>query len=369
MKIQARQHLLNFHKMSYINEDEENEVDIENVIDCSLGTNPFGCSKLIDDDIKLLKTINISNYPEYPYIKLRRKISEYWSDVVDISSNNIRLGNGSMVIMSKINKIFIDTNSLVLGYCPQFTQYITDVRSYGGKYEYVELKNNNNYKFSYQDILNMMTKDHQIIYIDNPNNPTGQVIPISELSVIIEKAEKMNICVIIDEAYGDFMKKENSAINLVKKFSNLFVVRTFSKGFGLAGIRIGYVVCSDQLLEYYQKVNMPFDVNNFGHTIVQMALKDNKFIDESINKIKDLKGRLINSLSKIKVLETDLGVPIMVLEHPDKDVDLHEVFLKHKVLTESGKDFVGLGKNFVRLRINEKTEELIQIVKNIEQNN
>ncbi|WP_432405521.1 pyridoxal phosphate-dependent aminotransferase [Wukongibacter sp. M2B1] len=368
MESNVRQHLLDFQRMSYIKEDEENVHVEKDVLDCSHGINPFGYSKLINAEKKLFKTNKINSYPQYPYTKIRKKISEYWADVTDISINNIRLGNGSMVILNTINRIFIDKGSRVLGYCPQFTDYITDVRSYGGVYEYVGLKQQNNYKFDSNDLMNRMTKDHRVIYIDNPNNPTGQIIPISELSKIIEKAEKMNICVIVDEAYGDFMNKKNSAINLVNRSSNLFVVRTFSKGFGLAGLRVGYMVCSERLLGYYQKVDMPFSVNIFGYEIAQIALDDKNFIEESICKIKNRKSRFINSCSKIEVLETNLEVPIMVLKHPNGEVDLNEIFLKHKVITESGKDFIGLGKNFVRLRIPVEAEELINVVKNIERN-
>ncbi len=368
MGLNVRKHLLNFQKMSYIKEDEVNVDTVEDVIDCSHGINPYGYSKAINDEIDILKISNISNYPQYPYLELRKKISEYWSDIAEISSNNIRLGNGSIDIINTINKIFIDEGSCVLGYCPQFTDYVTNVRSYGGIYEYIELKHENNYKFDSNDLTKKMSKNHKIIYIDNPNNPTGQIIPITELNKIIEKAEKMNICVIVDEAYGDFMRKRNSAINLVNKFSNLFVIRTFSKGFGLAGLRVGYVVCSEQLLEYYQKVSMPFSVSTLSYNITKIALDDKKFIEESIRKIKDMKISFINSLSKLEVLETNLEIPIMVLKHPNDEVDLHEVFLKHRVLTESGKDFIGLGKSFVRLRIPSKIEELIEIVKNIELN-
>lgn len=366
MKLNVREHLLTFQRKSYIKDNEENKHVGKDVIDCSHGINPFGYSKLIDEGKELFKEAKINSYPQYPYVEMREEISKYWADVVDISSDNIRLGNGSMGILSTINKIFIDKKSRVLGYCPQFTDYITDVRSCGGIYEYIGLRKQSNYEFDYNELIDKMSEVHQIIYIDNPNNPTGQIIPLLELSKIIEKAEKMNICVIIDEAYGDFMSKENSAISLINKYNNLFVVRTFSKGFGLAGLRVGYIACNESLLEYYQKVNMPFSVNIYGYYSAQLALKDKKFINDSICGIKEMKDKFINACSKIKVLKTSLEVPIMVLQHPNNEVDLYEEFLKHKVLTESGKDFIGLGKNTVRLRIPTKIDELINVVKSIE---
>ncbi|HSQ87422.1 histidinol-phosphate transaminase [Romboutsia sp.] len=366
MKFKVNEHLVNFQKMSYVKNDED-EIHVEkDVIDCSLGINPFGYSNLISNEKELFLKTKINIYPQYPYVEMRKEIAKYWADVVDIRSDNIRLGNGSVGVLDTINKIFIEKNSRVLGYCPQFTEYITDVRCHGGIYEYVELKQQNNYKFDYKEIMNRMCDEHRIIYIDNPNNPTGQIIPLLQLSDIIEKAEKMNICVIVDEAYGDFMSKENSAISLVNKFTNLFVIRTFSKGFGLADLRVGYVVCSEQLLEYYEKVDMPFTVTTVSQYISQVALKDKMFIENSICNIKRIKEEFINACSKIKVAETSLEVPIMVLQHPNEEIDLYKEFLKYKVLTESGEDFIAMGKNAVRLRIPENIEELLNAVKAIE---
>ncbi len=370
MKLKVREHLKNFQRMSYIKDedDEEDVYDGEDILDCAHGINPFGYSKSIIDETEVFKLTSINSYPQYPYNTIRRELSDYWSDVTDIDSNNIRLGSGSMTILNIINRMFIDSSSVVLGYCPQFSDYIADVRSYGGIYEYVVLKQRENFKFNCNDFLEKITKDQRIIYIDNPNNPTGQSIPITELIRIIEKAEKLNICVIIDEAYGDFMHKENSAINLVNRFNNLFVVRTFSKGFGLAGLRVGYMVCSGQLVEYYKKMDMLFCVNSYGYSIAQIALRDKNFILQSIHKVKDLKSRFVNSCSKIEVLETNMEVPIMVLKHPDTEVDLCNVFLKKKVKTGSGKHFIGLGKNYVRLRIPTEIDRIIQVVKDIEDN-
>ena len=81
-----------------------------------------------------------------------------------------------------------------------------------------------------------------VIYLDNPNNPTGKIIPLEEIEEVVKKAAELDIAVIVDEVYGDFMSKENSSISLINQYDNLLIVRSFSKGFGLAGLRIGYVI-------------------------------------------------------------------------------------------------------------------------------
>lgn len=366
MNIKMRRHIRDFNRVSYVDEGEENIYSENKVIDCSLGVNPFGCSKLISEEKNLFSIENLNNYPQYPYTEIRKEISKYWSDVAEVSSENIRLGCGSMGILNTINMMFVDKEYSVLGYCPQFTEYITDVRSQGGMYEYVELKDNINFKFDKKKLISRMNNRNQIIYIDNPNNPTGQIIPLSELVEIVEVAKDMDICVVIDEAYGEFMSKKNSAITLLNKYPNLVVARTFSKGFGLAGIRVGYILCSEFLLEYFKKVELPFSINTISYNIARMALRDTGFIKESVDKIKEIKNRVIKECSKLRVLETSLECPIMLMMHPNNEFDLYNAFKKNNVITESGECFIGLGKNFVRLRVPKEIDDLIEVIRNIE---
>ncbi|HQA48925.1 MAG TPA: aminotransferase class I/II-fold pyridoxal phosphate-dependent enzyme, partial [Bacillota bacterium] len=137
----------------------------------------------------------------------------------------------------------------------------------------------------------------------------------------------------------------------------------------LAGARVGYMVTGRLIADYYSKVEMLFIVNTFGQFAVRIALKDQGFLRDSINKVRDTKRRIIDTLKVLRVLETDPRVPIMTLQHPSENVDLHEKFHKHGVLTEAGEDFVELGKNSVRLRVPIDAEGIIEVIKRIEEEN
>ncbi len=118
----------------------------------------------------------------------------------------------------------------------------------------------------------------------------------------------------------------------------------------------------------FEKVAFPFTVTNLARQAVMLALKDQKFIDDSIRKTKDAKDKLIKACSKIIVWNTSLEVPIMVLQHPDTKIDLYKLFLEKKIITESGKGFPELGKNAVRFRITTNNiERIIEAIKSIEQ--
>ncbi len=363
-KYAVKSHLMNYQRASYVSE-EETVGTMQGMLDCAYGTNPYGYS----DKVAWVREVfskELNHYPQYPYAESRRHIAAFWKPEADIRMEAIRLGCGSMGILSTINKMLVAEKTPVLGYAPQFTEYISEVQCLGGEYAYVRLRRERNFRFDVDAFMARMKQRTQLIYIDNPNNPTGQILSLSEIRAIVEKAEGMGCCVIVDEAYGDFMDKSNSAVRLVDVFENLFVVRSFSKGFGLAGMRLGYLVCSKTLMQYYKKVDTPFAVSDLGCRILQSALDDTAFIEESMNKIRRAKTRLQNSCKKIKTWYTHSSVPILVLEHPDESVDLQRLFLKNNVITEAGKNFIGVGKNAVRLRIPSDIETLLQVVESIE---
>lgn len=358
MGFKAKKHLMDFGRECYA----EHGAETSKYLDCAAGINPFGHTKLIDQesiDYRIL-----SQYPDYS--RFKAAIKEYWKEIISLKAENIEIGDGSINLLEIINKAFLDKDSKALGYSPQFPDYILDVNSSGATYESIALRPENNYKFCLPEFLSKISGEYNLIYIDNPNNPTGQVIPLEQLKEIIIKAAAMDICVIIDEAYGDFIAKEKSAISLTKEFDNLLVVRSFSKGFGLAGLRVGYMIGNESLLRYCVKVTNPFNVNALGHYFATVALRDGAFTENSYRKIAELKQEIIAACSALRVFETELSVPICVLQHLDPAVNLYEEFLKRGIYTNTGADFLGLGKNAVRFRVADDKEKIIAAIKSIE---
>lgn len=371
MNFRLKQNIKSFKPEGYVKESPEQDACSSNepeLIDCSLGVNPYGYSDMVDILFRdNLQNCDVSSYPLYPYPDLKKAIVSFWKGYCTVSSRNIRFGCGSVDVLRNINRAFIDKGTKVLGLAPTFTTFPSDVELCGGIFDYELLSENEDFRFDIEKFLSRINPEYSLIYIDNPNNPTGQVIPLSDIKRIVEKAIENDICVLVDEAYGDFMDLENSAVNLVSSFENLMVSRTFSKGFGLAGLRIGYVVSGEYLSEIISKVDTPFTVSSIGQLAAIVALTDYNFIAESMLKICRAKKRVVDNLRILKALHTDFEVPIMTLCHPDKEVDLHKMFMASCVLTESGDDFQGLGKNYVRMRVPKDTERLIGIINNIEE--
>jgi len=362
-----KSHLMKFERESYVHdywrELRKREVSEKEFLDCSIGENPFGCSPLVRQTLKEVEHSDIEEYPKQErYSKLKEKIAEYWSEVANV--RHILLGAGSMYVLERINLLFLGEGKKVLGYCPQFTEYIIEARLLGARHECVLLPKEKNFKFDVGVFLEEVNDSFDLIYIDNPNNPTGQTIALKVIEEILRKASREDVAVIVDEAYGEFMEKKESALGLINVYDNLIVVRSFSKGFGLPGLRVGYAVCGDTLGEFLKKVDVPFSVNGVAAFVAQKALEDEEFLQSCMEKIGRVKARLIDEfgVNNYIVSETSPVVPIFVVGR-EEEVDLYRSFLRKNVLTTPGSGFLGLGANFVRIRTPKEEELLLRVIR------
>lgn len=367
MQPRIKENLLYYQRDTYTKQTSLQLEADRTYLDCALGTNPYGCSQHILQNANLPQEL-FTSYPT-PATSFIQKIIEYWHDIAILSEANIQLEVGTFGVIERLNKLFIDKKSVVLGYCPQFSDYSEDVLCCGGNYEYLSLLPENNYRFNVAEFVATLNPRFKLIYLDNPNNPTGQVIPLQEIETVVKTAESLGIVVLVDEAYGEFMDKNSSAIALIPKYRNLFVARSFTKGFGLAGLRVGYVVMPRNLLESYSLVAHPFPVNALGQYYAELALEDPGFLEHCRLNIAQTKQAILANVSKLIVPTTHPSTPIMTLIHPEPSINLYQEFLQRYVITTSGEHFHGLGQNAVRLRVPQGQDQfLIKLINDIEAN-
>jgi histidinol-phosphate aminotransferase len=335
------------------------------LIDCSLGVNPYGISTKVTDHLMEFDLNHINHYP-ISNDTLKEILLKYWENVILLDKSQVQFTHGAMGACELINKILLNENSNVLGYCPQFTDYLFDVEKCGATFDYVPLLAEENYQFNLNRFISKMDPNFDVIYIDNPNNPTGQVIALEDIESIVTRAQEMDIAVILDEAYGDYMSDLNSAATLVNTYNNLFVIRSFSKAFGMAGLRVGYVVMPKELVGYFEKVMIAFPINSLGQFFTQFVLDDREFIIRSVERIKASNLKIRQTVKRLIILESDDQLPIITLKHPDSSVNLFEEFLKLGILTNSCISYVTMDKNSVRLRVPADIEPVIKAIKTIE---
>ncbi len=363
MKYQIRKSLVNYEIKTYL---DKNLVLPENSIDCSLGINPCGHSKKVNRELFTVCFDKIHKYPPYPYLEFKKMISTYYSSLVKIDLDQVVPQVGSMGMLMHLNRYFIDHDVRVILNGPSFTSAIADMKAMGAKIDFVKLEEENDYKFSVEKFLRFLKPEHQVVYIDNPNNPTGQSIAAEDIAKIAAVCEKQGAVVFVDEAYGDFMDFDNTAISLVNDYDNIFVVKSFSKGYALPALRVGYGIIPKPFIPQIAKIPPEMVVTNVGVEMAKISLTDYEHIAESRRKIKANKKRIIDSLKKLKVSETDYSVPITMI-YTDKDINLYKLFLKYGVICESGTDFDIIGERYIRLRVPAQTDELIKRIARIEE--
>ncbi|MEG1683739.1 MAG: aminotransferase class I/II-fold pyridoxal phosphate-dependent enzyme, partial [Oscillospiraceae bacterium] len=210
--------------------------------------------------------------------------------------------------------------------------------------------------------------DTALVYVDNPNNPTGQTMPLAELERIVARARALDVYVLVDEAYGDFIPPEESILSRWG-YDKLLVTRTFSKGFGLAGLRAGYIVADPTVIGYLSKISNPYMMNELTREVVAAALEEPTHPMAHCGEFARVKETIRRQIGKnLTLLHTDDRVPICTLCHRNPEANLQRLLYANGILTVSGIDFDGLACNCVRLRVprEEAAQRLVDAIRQVE---
>lgn len=255
--------------------------------------NPYGPSPKVIDALKeAIKRIN--RYPSPTYADLVEKIAEYAS----VKPENILLGAGSLEIMDAVFRAFLNPGDNIILSAPTYKPYILRIKLCGGNLALIPMKKNENgFSRDMEKILESINSKTKAIVFINPNNPTGTPLTQEELEKVLDKP----ILIVIDEAYYEFCGKTFAP--LIEENENVIVIRTLSKAFAMAGLRIGYAIANQNLVDYISRVQIPFRVTELTMHAAKTALNDIEYARETIRKILDERERLFNELSKIEGLK------------------------------------------------------------------
>ena len=223
-----------------------------------------------------LKKLNLDKYPDSKSKQLRRQISKTYK----CKFEKIICGSGSDEIIQMLCQLFLNKNDEVI--LPQFSflMYRIYAKIAGAKIIFAKEKN---FKISVENLLSKVSKKTRIIFIANPNNPTGTYLNIEEIKNLRKKL-RQDILLVIDDAYFEYMKMKDykSGLELFSNSSNVFILRTFSKIYGLAALRIGWGYGPKNIVDSLYKIKPPFNVNKIAQVSAIESLKDKKFVTKSI---------------------------------------------------------------------------------------
>ena len=212
-------------------------------------------------------------YPESTCFYLKKRLAEEFG----IGENQLIIGNGSNEIIEFLARAFLSEGDQVISSACSFLVYPLVTQACGAEYIEVPMKD---FRYDLKGILNRITERTKLIFIANPNNPTGTYVTRDEVEDFLTKVPK-DVIICFDEAYFDFVDAKDFPFLLfhVKtERPNLIVLRTFSKSYGLAGLRVGYGMGSPDLIQYLHKVRQPFNINSIAQAGATAALDDRLFL-------------------------------------------------------------------------------------------
>ncbi|PIE69969.1 MAG: histidinol-phosphate transaminase [Deltaproteobacteria bacterium] len=254
----------------------ERELGISGVIKLASNENPLGPSpramQAIADHIG-----SLHRYPDGSGFYLTRALSE-WLHVPEAS---IVLGNGSDDIIGLLTRAFLLPGDTAVMTDPSFLMYEITVKAAGAEPVMVPLDGVN---VDLDAIGEAIRPSTRMVFLTHPNNPTGKAIPRAELDRFLDKLPR-NILLVMDEAYVEFIRTPGcgSTLDLVGSGRPVVVLRTFSKAYGLAGIRVGYGVMDPEIAGVLQRIRQPFNVNSLALVAAEAALKDTAFLEKTVS--------------------------------------------------------------------------------------
>jgi len=255
--------------------------------------NALGVSALAQQAV--MKNVkNIFRYPDGSSFGLKKAIATKYG----LTAGNIVLGNGSDEIIDIIIKTFCNPGEEILTSEITFVEYEIVARANGFKAITVPLKN---FTYDLAGLQNAITKKTKVIFIANPNNPTGTYIGQKALMQFIKKL-RADIVLALDEAYIEYADAKDfpDILRLIKN-KNIIILRTFSKAYGLAGLRVGYAIAKKEFIAAMEKIRQPFNINFLAQKAAEAALADTGFIKKTRSLILSEKCKLYDAFERLNI--------------------------------------------------------------------
>ena len=335
---------------------------ILNPIKLSANESALGVSPRV---VKILRTKDLlmSKYPDSKASNLRKEISKKYKCDLD----KIICGAGSDEIIQMICQLYLKPSDEVIVPQYSFLMYRIYAQIVGAKVVFSKEKN---FKVSINEILKKVTKKTKLVFIANPNNPTGTYLSKIELIKLRKKLNK-NILLVLDDAYFEYMKNKDykSSLDLFKNTNNVVVIRTFSKIYGLASLRVGWGYAPKKIINAMNLIKPPFNVNQIAQLAAVEALKDKSFINRSVNHNIIFANKIKKFLEKFKILSNDVTANFLLLNFDKCKYSANYVFKKLQlkgIILRSTQDGYKI-KNKLRLTIGSKKQnnKFIEVITDI----
>ena len=271
-------------------------LDPAQIVKLASNENPLGMPESARLAI-VAATAHLGRYPDPAGFELKQALSARWS----VPQNWLTLGNGSNDILELVASALLEPGSSVVYAQHAFVVYRLATQARGARHLVVPAKD---FGHDLPAMLEAIDRTTRVVFIANPNNPTGTYLPNAQLEAFLEAVAQRHgtrVTVVLDEAYNEFLepKQRVDSVGLVKRYANLLVSRSFSKAYGLAGLRVGYAIAQPALTDLMNRVRQPFNVNSLAQAAAIAALQDTEFLAKSFTVNREGKTQLQQGFAKL----------------------------------------------------------------------
>lgn len=327
------------------------------ILDFSANINPLGLPEGVKQAIKN----SIDHFSAYPDPLCRELISSL-SGYEGVPKDWIFCGNGAADIIYRLVYTKKPKKALILA--PTFAEYEEALNEVFCEVVLYELKEEKNFLID-ESLLEVMEKDLDMLFLCNPNNPTGQLIPKEIILKVLKRCKVLGIQLILDECFNEFLEEPEkySSKEYVEEFDNLFILRAFTKIYAMAGIRLGHCISSDtKLLKEIMQAGQPWSVSTIAQIAGIQATEEKEYLIRAKQLIGEERKYLIRSFEDlgISVISSNANY-IFIKNTLPKIKQLHEELFEKGILIRNCENYHGLGPGYYRICI-KKHEENIELI-------
>ena len=343
-------------------------VPVDEMIDFSISTNPLGAPETALESIRGHLNL-VKHYPDPDPEWLLEALAKS----AGVKPNNVILGNGSTELIYLFNEVFLEDGYEAVIPVPSFSEYKAAIEKFGGNMTFLRCDSSKNFQLNVKELENTISKKTRVIFLCNPNSPTGVLYDKADILRVIRFAAERNVLVFLDEDYIDFVDdaKRYSMAEYVNEYNNLFVLRSLTKFFGLAGLRIGYGIGAPELVNALNNVKMPWSINSLAMFATEAAINDVDFIKKSrllVSHSRKEMRELFKSIPWLKVHPSETNFLLVKIIRGDlTSTQIKEALAKKGLLIRDCKDFDGLDNRFFRVTVRrpEENKKLIERIKSL----
>ena len=328
----------------------------ETIIDFSSNINPLGCPRNVQTFLQKVGS-SITAYPDPDSTELRREIAKR----IDSDTKTILVGNGSTELIYLIPRVIKPKCALI--FAPTFGEYERSLLPMKCGVEFFLLKEKDNFKPNIDKITGLLHKI-DILYLCNPNNPTGAVLEYSDIKFLLAEAEKKGVLLVVDESFMEFTDNESIVVE-IKKWKNLIVLKSLTKIYGIPGLRLGYLVANSTIVDIIKHHKEPWTVNTLAQKAGVACLRDEEFILKTKRFLTREKKYLAGELNKIhglKPCDSSTNYILIKLLKPGLTSGMvYETMAKQGLLIRDCQSFRGLGSKYIRIAVRKRKENNLLI--------